>query len=648
MCHTHPTQIIFSLFFLLLFCVYESRAQTTEDIFSLSLEELLNLRVSIASTESESILETPAVVSTISLEEAKQQGARTLSEAMSLIPGIVINEGTFGNSTVMIRGVTEAFGSKILFLLDGVPYWSPSHNAIPLLSIPLESVDRLEVIRGPGAVIYGTNAISGVINVITRIQGGVVTSTLGSHAQRNISFSWTNIIDNESRVTISAEHQRQDGYLGEYIYQDTILYMPRRKETTSAMVNYADKHLNLLFHVFDETVQGRNPPSTINNSPLYDIPLFVSNEGYLAHGDYRWIYENASLKLFSDYNSYSPTFDRSFERTLFDNSGKDNFRWRTGVEFSRSLESFSGLSVLTGVEYERRNIGNYESYLPDDLNSPNAVIIESDSTSEKTNYLQLDYSLDKWRFLLGARWTDNEKSGTKMTPRASLVYSLDQRQSLKFLYSVGFTSPNFVHTSINLPNTVVGNSELVAETITTFDMVYSYTAPKILFMVNAYAFDGEDFITTVDNPVAPGTTYINANKFTRKGLEVDFKYKHGDWSLNSNASFNHEGNRKILNDPNAINVPRWVVNLGGTYNINEWHLLGSKIQSISARNNADSYLSVDFNYEYHDGNFEGFVTLKNLTSSVAHNPDATTGTPDLLHPKFEDKLNYLIGIRYHL
>ena len=120
--------------------------------------------------------------------------------------------------------------------------------------------------------------------------------------------------------------------------------------------------------------------------------------------------------------------------------------------------------MLAGLEYEDRNIGTYRSYLSDDLTKPLNILIESDSTTEKSAYLQLDYSVDKWRFLGGSRWTDNEKAGIKTTPRASILYSFTDEHSLKLLYSVGFTSPNFVQTSIDLPGLIEGNPSLVAET----------------------------------------------------------------------------------------------------------------------------------------------------------------------------------------
>jgi len=620
------------------------------NLLDLSLEELMNIEVSIASTKSENISSTPAVVSTYQVQEFMQQGIQTLEQALSLIPGIVVDEGTYGNSTVMIRGVVDAAGSKVLFLLDGIPYWSPSHNTIPTLGVPLEAIDRIEVIRGPGAVIYGTNAISGVINVITRSQAASkLALTLGSNDHFNVGGYFATDWDDGSWLAFSFEHQEQSGYLGEYRFDDISLDLKKPKEVSSAMVRYGNESLNLLFHIFEETVQGRNPPSAVNPAPLNDLPQFLSHEGYLAHADYSWKWDASELNVYTDYNNYTPTFDFAITHLIFDDDGKDNYRWRSGVRYSTDIPSLDGLNVLLGGEYENRNIGAYRAYLSDDLNSPLITLMDADSTDELSAYLQFDYAIAPWRFLAGARLTNNEKAGSKVTPRASIIYNFTNEQSLKLLYSVGFTSPNFVHTSINIPGLAVGDPDISAETITTIDLAYTYSTAQMFFVINAYTFDGEDFIVRVlnTNPGSSGTTYTNADKFSRKGMEIDFKQVFGAWSVIANASYNKEGNKTLDNDTQALTVPMKVFNLGAIWQLTPNHSIGTSIRSVSKRGTTDSYLVTNINYQYKQENLEAFITLRNITEEDPHNPDATTGMPRMSHPRGDDELNYLVGVKFH-
>jgi len=618
-----------------------------DDLLSLSLEQLLTLEVSVASTKSESISTTPAIVSTYRMDEIMQQGGRSLEEALSFIPGILIDEALFGNATVMLRGTTDLFGSKVLFMLDGIPYWGPSHNTIPTQGIPLEAIDRIEVIRGPGAVIYGSNAISGVINIITRTDiGKKAAITVGSNNHINVGGYWAKEFNDKSRVMLSFESQNQNGYLGEYRYQDDKISMLKRKEAISAMIRYGNENLNLLAHYFESESQGRNAPSYVNPAPLYDIPMYIAYDGYLLHGDYTWKFGSSWLKFYSDYNKFSSTFFRTFDQLKFDNNGAGNYRIRNGLRYSYDFQSIKKLSLLTGIEYENRHIGNYKLFTATNPKTSLLTVIEEDSTDEKSAYLQLDYSIHQWRFLAGARFINNQKAGEKTTPRASIIYNIDDKQSLKLLYAVGYTSPNFIFTSINLPGTIQGQTDNKAETIATIDLAYSYITPTLLFIVNAYRFNGDDFLSRSPNLNGNGDIYSNAEGFSRRGIELDFKLKFGKWSLLANASYNHEGNKIINDDRAAIAVPRTAFNFGGTYNINENHLLGISIHSVSQRSTTDSYLVANLNYQYRYKRFEAYFTLRNVTNEDPHNPDAAAGLPALSHPNDDPDANLLFGIKY--
>jgi outer membrane receptor protein involved in Fe transport len=161
-------------------------AEEFPSYFNMSLQELLQIRVSVASPNSERIINTPAIVSRYDMQDMSGMGLRTLKDLLSFIPGFVLQDSRSGGTTVMIRGLVEAFNQKVLFMLYGVPYWMPSHSEIPLLGMPLEAISHVEVIRGPGAVIYGSNASAGVINIITKqTPQSVVAFSAGSHNKIN-------------------------------------------------------------------------------------------------------------------------------------------------------------------------------------------------------------------------------------------------------------------------------------------------------------------------------------------------------------------------------------------------------------------------------------------------------------------------------
>lgn len=138
------------------------------DVFDMGLEQLSQLEVSVASGKRDSIVDAPAIVSSYSRADLEKFGIRTLKDMLSFIPGFVRQETYLGTTAVGVRGISDGFNQKLLLLLDETPYWMTSHSDMPLLGIPFESIDHIEVIRGPASVMYGTNASAGIVRVVTR------------------------------------------------------------------------------------------------------------------------------------------------------------------------------------------------------------------------------------------------------------------------------------------------------------------------------------------------------------------------------------------------------------------------------------------------------------------------------------------------
>jgi outer membrane receptor protein involved in Fe transport len=383
----------------------------------------------------------------------------------------------------MIRGLVEAFNQKVLFMLDGVPYWMPSHSEIPLLGMPLEAISHVEVNRGPGAVNYGSNASAGVINIITKqTPQSVVAFSAGSHNKINGGGYIYQGISADSSFSLSFEGQSEDSYEGEYTYVLQHSFFTanisddgngaKSEEMKSLLVKYRKGELNVFAQSFKALINADDEPSTLVTGQN------LEHTGYLVHADNSWNFNNSKVSIFSDYNRFSLTFQSNNLLGVgahggfrFADDGDQNYRWRSGG--SIQYQTTSALNFLAGVEFERRNIEDYFIY--SQASNTNVIkLVESQKTQENSLYAQADYSADKWRFILGGRYTDNSQSGEKLTPRLSSVYKIDQRQSIKLLYSVGFNSPNFVQTYINAPGVLKGNPELTAETVKTLDIAYSY------------------------------------------------------------------------------------------------------------------------------------------------------------------------------
>jgi len=212
-------------------------SRPTTDYFELGLKELMDLEVSVASINPESLLKTPAIVSSYSTKDLEKMGLRSLREMLSFIPGLFIQSSNIPMDSLMVRGVSEAYNQKILLLIDDVPYWGPSHSQIPLLGIPLEAIDHIEVIRGPGAVIYGTNASAGVVKVVTKNYSSDNSLAVrgGSHGQINGGGFYSTSLSNSADLSIGIELQKEKGYQGFFENEVKLSYLPDDQETSGTI-----------------------------------------------------------------------------------------------------------------------------------------------------------------------------------------------------------------------------------------------------------------------------------------------------------------------------------------------------------------------------------------------------------------------------
>jgi iron complex outermembrane receptor protein len=168
-----------------------------DDLFELSLEELMNVEVTVASRRAEPLRDVPAAVYVLTGEEIRRAGHTSIQEALRMVPGFHVAQWETSGWDVTARGFTgslstinESFANQLLLVVDGITLNSPAMAGIwwPLYDIPIDEIDRIEIIRGPAGTMWGANAMNGVVHVITKhpkeTQGLLATSTIGRNEQR--------------------------------------------------------------------------------------------------------------------------------------------------------------------------------------------------------------------------------------------------------------------------------------------------------------------------------------------------------------------------------------------------------------------------------------------------------------------------------
>lgn len=142
----------------------------TNALPDLSLEQLLNIEVTSVSKKEQNLFDAPAAISVLSNDDLRRSGATSVAEALRLVPGLDVAQASSSEWAISSRGFNNVYANKLLVLVDGRAVYTPLFSGVfwDLQQTMLEDVDRIEVIRGPGATLWGANAVDGVINVETR------------------------------------------------------------------------------------------------------------------------------------------------------------------------------------------------------------------------------------------------------------------------------------------------------------------------------------------------------------------------------------------------------------------------------------------------------------------------------------------------
>ncbi|HVR87647.1 MAG TPA: TonB-dependent receptor [Planctomycetota bacterium] len=158
----------------------------TQDVTDLDLDDLVNVRVTSVARKEQTLTDVPAAVYVIRQEDLRRSGARSIPEALRSVPGLEVAEPNGNSWAISGRGFNNTSANGLLVMFDGRSVYSPLHSGVfwDVQDTFLEDIDRIEVIRGPGGTLWGSNAVNGVINIITKpaedTQGFVLTGGAGT------------------------------------------------------------------------------------------------------------------------------------------------------------------------------------------------------------------------------------------------------------------------------------------------------------------------------------------------------------------------------------------------------------------------------------------------------------------------------------
>ena len=144
--------------------------EKSTDLAAVSLEDLMNMKVISVSKTEQTLARTASAVFVITQEDIRRSGALNIPDLLRMVPGVNVAQINGNNWAVSIRGFNKRFSTGVLVLVDGRSVYTSSFAGVfwDVLDLPLEDVERIEVIRGPGGSVWGANAVNGIINIITK------------------------------------------------------------------------------------------------------------------------------------------------------------------------------------------------------------------------------------------------------------------------------------------------------------------------------------------------------------------------------------------------------------------------------------------------------------------------------------------------
>lgn len=196
--------------------VQETPRVAEKDVGDLSIEELLNIKITTASRKEERVARTASSVSVLTQEDIRRSGVTSVAEALRMVPGVDVAQVNQHAWSISARGFQSVLANKLLVLIDGRSVYSPLYSGVywDVQDTMLEDVERVEVVRGPGATVWGANAVNGVINIITKsskdTQGFMANGSAGTRETSVDSIRYGGKMNDNAFYRVWAKYAKRD------------------------------------------------------------------------------------------------------------------------------------------------------------------------------------------------------------------------------------------------------------------------------------------------------------------------------------------------------------------------------------------------------------------------------------------------------
>jgi iron complex outermembrane receptor protein len=516
----------------------------------LSIDDLLNVTVTSAGQKKQNLSDVAAAITVLNSDDIRRSGATNLPDLLRYVPGVEVGQANNSDISVTIRGFGGVYASKLLVLVDGRSIYNPLFGGVEwqYQRMMMDDIDRVEVIRGPGATIWGANAVNGVINIITKdaadTQGGFISGLYGTKDQGTGEFrygfqpvkdlslrlygQYENVAASDSPPGVQPYDRLQNGLIG------------FRADYRSS----PDDH----FRLSSEASSTRAGDEQFGFAPTPPYTETGDSENVNFVYEHNFDTDN-QLTVQSYYDRFTRNSDPG---SLFANVEVQTADLQ--IRHSLPIELLPIKQELVyGAEYRLVN---------SDLRDTQFVSWMRDREDQTVSlFAQTDLHLidNVLTLTMGAKYDHNDYTGNEVQPSARLLWKINGQNSLWWSVSRAVREPDVIDEDAIPPGAVAGNSNLKSEVLTAYEMGYRVQPiDRLSFDISAFYNDYDNLISTYLPPGSFTPTFEQFQKAQTYGIEPSFTAQVQPWwKLSGSYSFLsfHTDNSAVPGNVTALNTP---------------------------------------------------------------------------------------------
>ena len=540
---------------------------STSGIQAIEINDSLHLQ-EVVVTGTRSATDTRYLPQTVTVIErdllTNQYQTSILPTVVQQVPGLfvtsrsVLGYGVSGGAAggINMRGIAGGSG-QMMVLIDGHPQYQGIYGHPISDSYQTLMAERVEVLRGPASMLYGSNAMGGVINIVTRRPVGdnsVHTNiNVGAGSYGTLQAEVANQIrSGKFSSTIAAQYGRTDNHRPRMGFEQYGGYLKLGYDFNNHWNAYVDANITHF--------NASQPGSTA--SPLYDADQWITRGMVSAAVENHYGRSNGALSLYTNFGRHKiddGTADPAKPTQRYFRS-KDALM---GISLYESFQLFEGNRLTAGIDYQ--HIYGYAYYTSKEtgetLDTPNKQSGKS-YRNEIAGYVEFRQDLTSWLTVdAGLRVDHHSITGTEWIPQGGIVIRPMESGELKAMVSKGFRNPTMREMYLYPPS----NTDLKPERLMNYELAWSHRLGQFNYGLNLFYLKGDNMIQTM--PVDGKPRNVNTGEIENYGLEAEAAYRiNPHWRLTTNHSLLHMKNH-------VLGAPQYKGFLGADFSQQRWNVV---------------------------------------------------------------------------